>query len=872
LPKKTPLALNIEVIRKGFGLGEIMDMLRRSLPIIALAITYFLAAELGQLLSLENDFATFWPAAGVAVCFFHILGRSWWPHLLAATAVATLTSDVVFHNKTIWISSGFWVANSTETLVAATLMLTISRWNFSNDDTFLRAQYVDRSSILESWQKTFLFILIPCSMATMVGAVLGASVLSVAFGESNFGELFLLWWSADAVGMMVAGSIGITIYYELGKSRKIFQDIPVVVCALLLLSSLAFYVFTLQQQPIVYLVFPPLFFLAIMGEKTACILGLCLVAIISVWGTSRNYGAFSNLDGIHTQAFCLQLYLTVCSSSVLSFTAYVQQQKQAEFQHRLQLQTILDSLDAQVFLKDTKNRILRANRAAAQTFGLTVDEIAGKNASQLFPQEHEQLWEDDKRLIASGKAWHGYPQSFQLPNDRMFIVESHKVPFFDDNGNAIGLVVVMNDLTQLRQAEAGQARQIQRLDRITASATKVTQAMQEGSGGQLQLLKVIADTFDCSQIVLLTFQHSIGVHWRSTKFHDSGQVVAKEVCAGQIDPFYETLLEPLQTKALALPDVPTPFGDLTKLAVGGLQFEGQTQGILIVGLANKDFSEDDLDLLQRISQLISPAIFAAERIAEEQHARRQAEMNLANSRLELERLSKINTIGEMTAGIAHELNQPLTALINFTDATYTIAQADITAESINEIRHLTKRSSEQACRAADVLRSVRQLIKQATSSYQQIEILSLLRESKHLVADRVEGTDASISIQCDQDHVYLDADRVQIQQVAINLMRNSLLSCKDASAPKIIILVEAGQSDVTLQFIDNGTGFSENQLNRLFDVFFSTRRNGLGLGLKICRSIVELHGGKIWARNQPNGGAVVGIELPRQQTTMEKAA
>jgi two-component system, LuxR family, sensor kinase FixL len=225
-------------------------------------------------------------------------------------------------------------------------------------------------------------------------------------------------------------------------------------------------------------------------------------------------------------------------------------------------------------------------------------------------------------------------------------------------------------------------------------------------------------------------------------------------------------------------------------------------------------------------------------------------------------VSRMATIGEMAAGVAHELNQPLTAIANYAQACMRLLARRDTDPA--ELRQALAEITAQAARAADIIRRLRALARGQHSVRTPANLNTLVREIIDLVESdaRLHGVQLSLDLADDLPPVLVDAG--QIQHVVLNFVRNSLEALAahpGAGQVQIRTSVTAG-GDVELLVTDNGPGLTAEAMARLFDPFFSTKESGTGMGLAISNTIARLHGGAVGHRpNQPSG-ACFYIQLP----------
>lgn len=228
-------------------------------------------------------------------------------------------------------------------------------------------------------------------------------------------------------------------------------------------------------------------------------------------------------------------------------------------------------------------------------------------------------------------------------------------------------------------------------------------------------------------------------------------------------------------------------------------------------------------------------------------------------------VSRMATIGEMAAGVAHELNQPLTAIANYAQACDRLLARPLTDPS--ELREALRQITAQTARAADIIRRLRTLARSHQSERAPASPNALVTELRELVQTdaHVHGVQLSLDLAANLPEVFVDSG--QIQQVILNFVRNSLdaLTQRAVAQPQILIRTSlTSRGDVEFAVIDNGPGLPPEAMARLFDPFFSTKANGTGLGLAISNTIARGHGGSVGYRPNPSTGACFYIVLPTQ--------
>jgi len=255
---------------------------------------------------------------------------------------------------------------------------------------------------------------------------------------------------------------------------------------------------------------------------------------------------------------------------------------------------------------------------------------------------------------------------------------------------------------------------------------------------------------------------------------------------------------------------------------------------------------------------ISQAIYTLKDITEQKRAEVEA---LANRR-ELWRTDRLLRMGELTASLAHELNQPLTSILSNARAAIRFIKSD--RVDMNELTEILEDIAKDDKRAGDIIRSLRSMLKPDEEEPEVIEIDDLLGETIALFNSEAIIRNIRIETKFEDSLPPVEANRIQLQQVVINLLMNAAESMMDEYENRKIVvetcIVNADRVQVAVR--DYGTGIDVQELSRIFEPFFTTKHSGLGMGLSLARSIIEGQAGHIWAENNPGGGATFYFELP----------
>jgi len=240
--------------------------------------------------------------------------------------------------------------------------------------------------------------------------------------------------------------------------------------------------------------------------------------------------------------------------------------------------------------------------------------------------------------------------------------------------------------------------------------------------------------------------------------------------------------------------------------------------------------------------------------------KRKAVEQTAALREQLAHIARVGTLGEMAAGLAHELNQPLAAIHLEANAALALGMQ----AGWDETRESLERISDQSLRAGDIVRRMRTFARRGQTGRERLALAPLVHEVLALLDHDLRHNSVETVIDLPASTAEVVADRVALQQVLVNLIRNAIeaMSVPAVATRRLAIRTEAHGSDVRVSVTDTGGGVDPAVRDRLFHPFQSTKAAGMGLGLSICQSLVEAHGGRVGAGPHPPGGALFFFELP----------
>ena len=263
----------------------------------------------------------------------------------------------------------------------------------------------------------------------------------------------------------------------------------------------------------------------------------------------------------------------------------------------------------------------------------------------------------------------------------------------------------------------------------------------------------------------------------------------------------------------------------------------------------------DHNLIDQITHLASIAV-----------EREQAEEALRQAQAELAHMTRLTTMGELTASVAHEVGQPLTGVINNANACLDLLPKD--APHLEEVRDALTEIIDDADRASAVIARVRQLARKAPFERTPLNLSEVITDVLALARYESASRRVTIRTELPEELPLVSGDRVQLQQVLLNLIVNGMDAMDTVEESRRVLIIcgrreiRDGIPEVWLSMHDTGTGFKPETMQRLFEAFYTTKAHGMGMGLAISRSIIEAHGGRLWAEPNQGPGATFSFSLP----------
>ena len=254
--------------------------------------------------------------------------------------------------------------------------------------------------------------------------------------------------------------------------------------------------------------------------------------------------------------------------------------------------------------------------------------------------------------------------------------------------------------------------------------------------------------------------------------------------------------------------------------------------------------------------------------------RQETEARLQELQSELMHVSRLSAMGQMAATLAHELNQPLTATANYLRACQRLLDSpqDSGAPDLARIRRAVELAGDQMMRSGQIICRLRDFVSRGETEMRPENAARLVEEASALALVGVKERGVTVRVRIDRDAPWILADRVQVQQVLLNLIRNAIEAMGAVERRELTISLRPEDGMVVFAVADTGPGLAPEAASRLFQPFVTTKRSGMGVGLSISRTIVEAHGGRIWPEPNPGGGTIFRFTIPAAPQEVEGEA
>ncbi len=485
------------------------------------------------------------------------------------------------------------------------------------------------------------------------------------------------------------------------------------------------------------------------------------------------------------------------------------------------LSSIIENIPNMVFIKDAVGlRFVRVNRAGERLLGYAERDLIGKSDYDFFPRAQADFFtRKDRDVLESGAQLDIPEEEIDTRSMGKRVLHTKKVPVGGDDGQPAYLLGIAEDITERREAE----RRVQSERARAEHYLLISRALIVGLDleGRITLI----NPRGC-EILGYAESELLGRSWFNT-------VVPEDKRSSEIETFHEVAGSSGEPLSPHESEILTKDGEVRYIAwnvSAEKGHRGEVTGILCSGQ----------DVTDRV----------------------QAQIDAQRHHRELAHAMRLGTMGEMASGMAHEINQPLTAVTAYLGTAIAFLEKDPPApeKAVDAIQ----RGVDQVHRAGSIIQGLRELVRKGASTREPVELDPIIRSVAGFVDWELRNNGVRLDLELHAEGRPVQADRVQIEQVLINLILNAIESVTAVGvSPRRVVVRSAPMDDtVAVTVEDNGPGIDGSVRRRLFEPFQTTKEQGLGVGLSISSSIIEAHEGRMWGENGADGGAIFGFELP----------
>jgi PAS domain S-box-containing protein len=795
--------------------NSIRAVSNRRLLVIALWVfaAYYLGSKIGFALTFRpHPISVLWPPNSILVAALLLTPwRVWWFVLLAAFP-AHWAAQLQSHVPPLMILSWF-ISNSSEAVIGAGLM-----------------RYLVGGPIRFTTIRNVGFF---CLCVVFLGPFL-SSFLDAAFvvwnqwGQDGYWELIRIRLSSNALSALIMVPLIVTwvtsgVQALRSTSRSHYLEACAVFGGLLAVSYTALYEF--ESRVDLALLFLPLPFLlwaavrfGALGEST----GISIVGFLAIWSASHGHGPFSG-GTAEQNALSIQIFLIGLAIPLLCLAAVVEERVTGEIELReseSRFQMVADAAPVLIWMSGVDKLCTFFNKPWLKFTGRSMEQEVGNGwAEGVYRDDLQQCLQVYTNAFDARQP---FVMQYRLRrNDGEYRwVSDQGVPRYDPQGRFAGYIGSCVDVTELLNKDEALRESEERM-RLAADTANLGIWEWDLATNEIWATNARRSPLGWPVSGKATFEDFISrVHPEDR--NRIQQTISEAIRDGKdYDSEYR----------LVLPD-----GIVRWMSThGSVHFDGQGKPTRILGI--------NIDIT----------------------ARKQAELDGQRDRAELSHLSRVALMGEMSASIAHELNQPLAGILsNAAAGQRFIDRGDV---DLREVRELLGDIILDGRRASDVVRGIRGMVKKEQIARRPVDLNEVVMDAVRMASADAVLHSCQLETSLAANLPAVDGDPVQLQQVLLNLLINAFDAMRDApvSRRRVAIATQPnGDGTVRISVRDYGFGMSEQIRDRLFDPFFSTKTEGLGMGLAIVRSIIESHGGTITAKNADGGGARFDFVLPQK--------
>jgi len=763
---------------------------------------YYLGARIGFALTFQpHPVSVLWPPNSILLAALLLTPvRTWWFLLLAALP-AHFAAELQSSVPPPMVLCWF-ISNCCEALIGAGT----TRY------------FIDSPVRLDRLRKVAIFCLCAVLLGPIVSSFVDAGFVRLNnWGQVGYWEIWQIRATSNVLAAMtvtptVLAWINGGISSIINATRWRHLEAGLLFLGLLTISFVVLDIsWPNADAALLYALLPFLLWAAarfgLRGTSTA----IMTVTFLAIWGAAHGHGPFSG-KSTEENALSVQLLLIMLSFPLMFLAAVIDERGKAEERF---VKAFGSSPDAMVISRLKDGHIIEMNERCEAFFGYRCEEAIGRTIFDLNVFTREA---DRDSLIAgtsAGRVLHNLELCLRTKTGelRQTLVSADTAAI----GGELCLILSAHDITERKRVEEALRESEERYRAVVESQTDL-------------VCRFLPDT-------TLTFVNEAYCRFFGRrrdeligyKFTD----LLPETARGPVLNHLRSLLANPRIETyeheVVLPDGSIRWQHWADLAIAGS--DGRVTEFQAVG---QDITE-----------------------------RKKAEAEVLRQRAELAHVARVSTMGALAGSLAHELNQPLTAILSNAQAGSRFLAGP--TPNVPEVREVLQDIVQGTKRAGEVIRQLRTLVKKDQPKFERLDLNRVIQDVVRLLHSDTLIRKVQIALDLDSSLRFVQGDSVQMQQVMLNLILNAFDAMKEVPESERKVSVRTRQPDpgvVQIEVEDCGTGIPPELLGRLFEPFHSTKRDGLGLGLSISRSIVEAHGGRLWAVNNTDRGATFCFTVP----------
>jgi PAS domain S-box-containing protein len=772
--------------------------------------------------------APIWPANGVLLAALVRTSRSRWPAWLAAAFLGIGAGGMA--NGGTPLTTAVLAGCD---LIEVTLSALILRWAAGRDTDL-----------------TSFRVIVAGGAAALITAAFGACLVAAYLewiGRPQVFEQAMVWALANALGQMIGAPVvlALTPYSRPRPAR--LTDAALSLGTIITLAAVTGVVFGVLVYPALFLVFAPLLLVVFRLEAIGAALGVTLMALLAVVLTVTGHGPLANIeDGVVAQVLLLQAFMLTTAGVAFPTAAALADRRRAHdrvVRSEARLKFFGDYSGDVVLRLDLDRRIVDVS-PSSRTYGYEPEELIGRVAQEMtHPDDRAAVSEMMEGLRANPSGGVTGTREWRIihKDGHAIPAEGHAAALRDGDGRLVEFVVVIRNIEERAVAA-----------RALAESEARYRLLAENSGD-----------------IVLQFDERANILFASGSTRQFGyepEALIGRNCFSFVHPddveiakgAMRTLVESPNSRLDLKPEyrIRTASGDYVWVQ-GNPSVKRDEDGASIT------FTDSIRDISRRraLEEDLERKRAEADQL---EAARRAAEAAAREGLEELARVSRALSVGEFATSIAHELNQPIAAIATNCDASLRWLARD--PPELDEARQAISRASRDAGRAAAVISRTRDMLTKRPSNFGKLDLNACVEQVLLFAEGELRRTRIEVRRRLAGDLPQVRGDRIQVQQVILNLIRNAMEAMVEGQDATRILTVATALDDASGQALvrieDNGPGLTPETEARLFEGMFTTKVDGVGLGLPISLSIVDAHGGRLSGGTREGGGAVFSFTLP----------